>query len=364
MKRFWELVMSSRGADRVYCLPFALLFRLMTPLYQFFSRRQLESRHKACSGGWQARVISVGNITVGGSGKTPIVIYLAQQFLSGGKKVAIVHSGYGRMKKNDLLFNSAKGREYPIDRIGDEVAMMAQMLPNVAFAVGRDKKTMVTMVDREHKPDVILIDDGYQRLDIKKDLDIAVVGAELLIHDTSVWKRLLHLFPGGILREPMSALARADALFLAGSAPDLSLIKDIAMLRTYNSRAAMVSWQLGVTEVECDGNNLPVKTLRERRPYLFAGIGSYARLKNMIKDLDLNLAGDYDFGDHFDYDRSDFEMLKRLSDGTGADCYLTTAKDRVKLPGSGLDKPLYCLLLRAQPTDRHVVDGLLGLDLS
>ena len=364
MRRFWELVINARGRDRIYCLPFLLLFHLITPLYQFFSRRQLRSRHEACSGGWQARVISVGNITVGGSGKTPIVICLAQRLLSAGKKVAIVHSGYGRKKTDDLLFDSAKGKDYPIERIGDEVAMMARMLPNVAFSVGRDKKKMVTLADREHKPDVILIDDGYQRLDIKKDLDIAVIGVELLTRDTSVRKQRLHLFPGGILREPMSALARADAFFMTGSAPDLSLVKDVVSLRTFNSRAPIVSWELALAEVEHDGNVLPVETLRERRPYLFAGIGSYDRLKNMLKDLDLSLAGDYGFGDHVDYDRSDLEMLKRLADGAGADCYLTTAKDRVKLPPGGLDKPLYCLLLRAQPTDRHVVDGLLGLDAS
>lgn len=362
MKRFWELVVNARGADRIYCLPFLLLFRLVTPLYQFFSRRQLRSRRDACSGEWQTKVISVGNITVGGSGKTPVVMYLAQRLLAAGERVAIVHSGYGRKRADNLLFDSEQGKAYPVDQLGDEVAMMARMLPNTVFAVGRDKKKMVMLADREYRPGVILIDDGYQRLDIRKNVDIAVVAAELLNPDAPGRRSRCHLFPGGTLRERMSSLARADALFVTGTARELSLIKDVAMLRTYNSEAPMASWELTLAEVEHEGNIFPLDTLRERRPYLFAGIGSYERLTNMIGESALTISGDYSFGDHADYDRSDFEMLRRLSDGAGADCYLTTAKDRVKLPSGGLDKPLYCLLLQAQPIDPHVVDGLLGLD--
>ena len=166
MKRFWELATSARGWDRVYCFPFIILFRLITPLYQAVSRRHLTQRRKRCSRDWRAQVISVGGVTVGGSGKTPIVMSLAQRLIAVGKKVVVVHSGYGRAGKSELLIPYGRGGDSPLDLMGDEVAMMARMVPSLGFGVGRDKKGMLTRADRELSPDAIIIDDGYQRLDI------------------------------------------------------------------------------------------------------------------------------------------------------------------------------------------------------
>lgn len=359
MKRLWEIVVSARGIERFYCFPFRIVFRLITPLYQAFSRRHLRRRCRRCSGGWRAKVISIGNITVGGSGKTPIVVYLAGQYIAGGKKVVVVHSGYGRKHRRDLLVGYNEGADLAADQVGDETAMMARMMPQAGFAVGCDKKKLVTLADQNLAPDVILIDDGFQRRDIRKDLDIVVI-EEMILTDDRETKRAMSLypFPRGILREEPAVLSRADAVFVTRTA--VASNRE-ATVRRYNDTAPVIPWQLVLEGVEENGVVAGLDKLADRRPFLFAGIGSYRRLEEMIRAAGVALQGEYDFGDHFDYDASDISMLRGLAVATGADCYLTTAKDMVKLTPSDFDRPLLCLRLAVRPDHADRLRKLIGL---
>jgi tetraacyldisaccharide 4'-kinase len=356
VKRLWQAVIDARGSDRIYCFPFLLVLKIVTPLYQLFSRRKLSRRHRQCSREWGARVISVGNITVGGSGKTPIVLYLAERCLSRGDKVAIVHSGYGRSCTEDIVIDYGKGAEYTVACIGDETAMMAGLLPQAAFVVGRDKKRLTIRLDRELAPDIILIDDGYQRRDIAKEVDIVAVNPSILdIDDGDEAPGPRRLFPAGVLREPLMALSRADAVFVVSTKPVSPAILEPAIKR-YNDGAVVITWSFSLAGAYVAGKDVSLDDLRQRRPFLFAGIGSYARLKRMLTDAGIAVFGDYDFGDHHDYGAADVRLLARLA--AGADCYLTTAKDLVKLPAEALDKPICCLRLLAQPDDPGRVDRL------
>jgi tetraacyldisaccharide 4'-kinase len=370
VKRFWELVVNARGADRFYCFPFLLLFRLITPAYQTLSQWNLRRRKGRCSGGWKAKVISVGNITVGGSGKTPIVIELAGRFIARSKSVVIVHSGYGRKSKADCLIGYGRGGDCSVDQTGDEVAMMARFVPQAGFAVGRDKKKMVALADQDLSPDVIIIDDGYQRLDIKKDVDIAVASSGLLDlffnnHSGEGKKRRrrrLRLFPGGILRERPGTLERADAVFVVNTGSDKAYERLSSKVERYDNKALIIGWHLFFEGAERDGVPVDLNCIKERNPFLFAGIGSFERLLTMIKDAGIKLSGYYRFGDHYEYDKLDIEHLRNLACDAGADCYLTTAKDLVKLAHQSFDLPLYCLNLAARPDDTPLVDGIIGLE--
>ena len=354
MKRLWELATSARGWDRVYCIPFMVLFRAITPLYQAISRRHLARRRKRCSRDWTAPVISVGGVTVGGSGKTPIVISLARRLIDSGKKVVVVHSGYGRAGRSEQLIPYGRGSDSPVDLVGDEVAMMARMVPSLGFAVGRDKKGLVIRADRELSPDTIIIDDGYQRLDIQKESDLAVVDRELLGERP-------RLFPGGVLSERLSALSRANAIFLFQAA-DSNLPSDMqSTIRKYNPGAPIVAWIGSLDGVEIEGRSVGLDQLYHRKPFLFAGIGSYPRLLAMVSRAGIPTAAQYSFGDHFDYHPSDLALLRDMAHQAGADCYLTTAKDRIKLADGTLDLPLYCLILKVTPSDGALVDTLIGI---
>lgn len=365
MKRFWEIVVTSRGADRFYCFPFLLVFRIITPVYQFFSRRHLLRRRSRRSRDWRTKVISVGGITVGGAGKTPVVGYLAEMLLAQGKKVAVVHSGYGRKRNGDQVVGYGRGPDAGVAAVGDEVAMLARMVPQAAFAVGPDKKRMLARVDHECRPDVTVIDDGYQRLDIVKEVDLAIIPASLLSDDQDPHlQRQFRLFPQGILREPRRALGRADAIGVTGSEEELSRFRITGRIGDHVRDIPLIRWTLEPAGAVCEGNEVSIDDLRKHQPFLFAGIGSYSRLLAMVRNAGIPIAGDYDFGDHFDYDRLDIDMVRRLASSAGADSYLTTAKDLVKLPQEAFDKPLYCLRLRVRPLETETLRDIIGKGLS
>lgn len=359
MKRFWEIIMTARGGERIYCYPFLLFFRMITPLYQYFSRRNLQKRLKRRSRDWKAQAISVGNVTVGGCGKTPIVAWLAQHLISQGKRVAIVHSGYGRRSDKELIISPGRITDYAVAETGDEVQMMGAILPEAAFAIGRDKKKMVALVDLKFSPDVILIDDGFQRLDIAKDRDIVVVETSSLLSSSAEGISALRLFPGGFWREPLSSLKRAAAIFVVDptGAVDKKAITD--NIQKYNDNAPVVFWRFSLSGASCGDRVVGLDDLRERRPMLFAGIGSYPRLLAMIEASGIKPVGEYNFGDHYDYDKSDIDHIMRMAREFKADCYLTTAKDAVKLPHDAFDKPVYVLQLAVAPDDIQLVEKLL-----
>jgi tetraacyldisaccharide 4'-kinase len=239
--------------------------------------------------------------------------------------------------------------------------MMARMTPEAAFAVGRDKKKMVSLADQKLKPDVILIDDGYQRLDIEKDIDIVMVSPS--IFDINVDGKPLRgicPFPGGVLRETFEALGRANAVFVITDDKDSEVMPETA-IRRYNETAPVIEWNFTFSGVERDGEKESLDILKIKRPFLFAGIGSYSRLTGMIDKSGISLSGSYSFGDHHEYDKSDLTMLRDLSNANGADCYLTTAKDTVKFPSTLLDKPVYCLCLSVEPMELTRVNEIIGL---
>lgn len=354
MSRLWAKATAARGWSRALWSPLILLLRLTTPIYQWFSRRHLARRKASCSPVGRATVISVGNITVGGSGKTPVVIHMAERLLAHGKKVAIVHSGYGRRSEEDVFVEYDQGPNCAVDTIGDEVAMMTRRLPTAAFAVGRDKKNVAGEADRRFAPDVIIIDDGYQRLDIQKNLDIVVISPDVLAGRA-------RLFPGGILRERLETLERAHAVFIM-HADEIMLRERIdAAARGFNAAAPMIHWRLTLDGAETDGKVVGLESMRGLRPYLFAAIGSFPRMYDMVTRAGIQPAGWFDFGDHHRYTDADGERLRHVAERCGADAYLTTPKDAVKLGGLRFDRPVYTLRLAAEPLDTEALDRLMEL---
>ncbi len=360
MRRFWEIIISAEGSNRFYCFPFICLFWCITPLYQLLSRYNLKKRKSRCSRDWNSKLISIGSIMVGGSGKTPLTIWLARRFIDSGKKVVVLHSGYGRkIDDKDIIIGYNQTGQYSLNQIGDETAMMIGEIPEAGFAIGSDKKKMLIKADQKLSPDIIIIDDGFQRLDIEKDIDIAVIDQSTLSNfKNGLNESNQRLFPSGKLREPLSALKRADSLFVIGtnSSSDFSPQNELSEKRT-------VYWRAEILGVICDGKVLPLDILKEHKPFLFAGLGSYDRLLTMLESNGIELAGEYNFGDHHDYDKSDIEHLKDMAriKGAKADCYLTTAKDMVKLSDMKFDLPVYCLVFSVEPHDMSALDDVLEI---
>jgi tetraacyldisaccharide 4'-kinase len=262
-----------------------------------------------------AKVISVGNLTVGGAGKTPVVIHLASRLARAGRKVAVVSRGYGRASREVFAFDQATTRT--ADETGDEPLLIARRCPGVTVWVGPDKAELARRAHEEGGAEVILIDDGFQTRRLARDLELVVI-------DTGVGLGNGHLLPRGTLREPRASLGRADLLWLKGDRPFES--GGLPFVRARHRPALLVRPD-GVPEA------LSSEAARSLRFVAFCGIARPGPFFAALRNLGLTVVDERAFPDHHRFSPASLEALQSQARSRGAEL-LTTEKDGVRLPTS------------------------------
>ncbi len=203
-----ESIMNSKGDPPLP--PLALLLHCMSIFYgaaqrlraTSYQHRVIPSRELPC------KVISIGNITVGGTGKTPMTIYVATEIKRAGFNVVIVSRGYkGRAEKHGGIVSDGRRIYMDADQAGDEPYMIACRLNDIPVVVGKDRFAAGMLAIDKFQPDVIVLDDAFQHLKLKRDLDLVLLDHRRPFGNT-------HLLPRGVLREPVSSLARGAACIL------------------------------------------------------------------------------------------------------------------------------------------------------
>jgi tetraacyldisaccharide 4'-kinase len=260
-----------------------------------------------------APVISVGNLTVGGTGKTPMVIWLAEQFLADGKRVAILSRGYRGSGDTS-----------------DEIELMKSRLQGRAlFGVGKDRYAEGRRLEAKGV-DVFLLDDGFQHLPLGRDVDIVLVDSTRPFHKQFV-------LPAGPLREPRSALHRADLVVFTRtdqSKRTLYLIQRFPQFAIYPS----VTKLLGFRAYSADGRG---EALHGRIPgpvFAFCGIGNPDAFFFDLDRWGVRLAGRRAFADHHRYTVSETQELERAAEAAGAKVLITTEKDAQNIPPNSFSR--------------------------
>ncbi len=284
-------------------------------------------------------MLSVGNLTVGGTGKTPVTIFLADYYVGKGKKVGIVPSGYGRLVKTNICATGSEISQKDITETGDELMEMAESLPKVYFSVAKSKTSAAELLEKKYQVDIIIVDDGFQHRKLYRSLDILLIDAGLDLRKESI-------FPLGRLRENISAANRADMIFLTKanfikSGNDFSKWlrrqfpnKPIADIHFINN-----SLVYGKDEIE-------LNSISSQSCYLFAGIGNFDGLRNHIKQILPNLKGWRQFSDHCRYNQSDIDQIKNDLEKYQPEYIITTYKDYTKLKSYDFGQQIYYLKLR------------------
>lgn len=261
-------------------------------------------------------VISVGNLTVGGTGKTPMVLYLAEKFLREGKRVGILSRGY-------------RGEH----GASDEIEMLKQRLGGRAeFGVGPDRHAEGRRIEKERPVDIFLLDDGFQHLKLARDVDIVML-------DGSKKLREQWLLPSGILREPISACSRADMLIVSRKhqRPDIEANDSHEHLIFYAQTRLLGFRKIGKTETP-----LYLSELGAGPYFAFCGVGNPEAFFEDLRRWHANLAGTMKFRDHHSYSRSDVSRLMNAARQAGACALVTTEKDEQNLRDVKLeDMPIY-----------------------
>jgi len=281
-------------------------------------------------------VLSIGNITVGGSGKTPLVSFIAHDLILAGVRVGIVSSGYGRRDKRSVMEPGYKLQDMDATVTGDENKLLAMLLPDAIFSIDRVKAEAARRLADSGLVDMIIVDDGFQHFRLARDID-------LVAYDAGFKRRWLKLFPYGMLREPRSALKRATLIIVtrAKFATDLNALK--RRIRKINHDAPIYHAAFAARNVIGRDQTRPVKYLEDKSVFLFAGVGNFRALERQVSAL----AGDLDcaceLSDHQIYDRALLEKLKAQADKLESDVVLTTAKDWVKLGDFDFGREFYYL---------------------
>jgi len=288
--------------------------------------------------------ISIGNLTVGGTGKTPVTAYLAGMLSDSGYRVAVLSRGYRRSSgKRPLLVSDGHALLADAGESGDEPYLIARLNPAVAVAVGADRVRAARLVCSVTSPEVILLDDAYQHRPVHRDINL------LLVDGRDPWGNG-KMLPLGPLREPQSGVSRADALIVTrghGDCPD-----DLKpVLERHNRHVAMFHLRIHPDGyVRSDGQEISSAALKGFSVFAFSGIARPARFEEDLRSLEVNLVGARRFSDHHPYRRRDLEGVVRQARDAGAEALVTTEKDLMRIDGlddSGL--PCYALRLRIDP---------------
>ncbi len=274
------------------------------------------------------RVVSVGNLTVGGTGKTPIVILLTERLLAKGRRVAILSRGYKRTGKTPRLLVSDGSRILvgPLEA-GDEPFLMAQRCPHAIVAVGADRAALGQWVLEQHPIDCIVLDDGFQHRSLHRDVDLVLL-------DATDAAGLDALLPAGRLREPLTELCRANAVMItrADSRQDVDVIRSRLHAISYSSEDTVeVVFRPESIIAIVSGERQPIGWCRRKKSWLVSGIGNSRSFRRSAESMGVEILGETAFEDHHDYHHDDIEKIRANLQATGCEIVLTTEKDGGKL---------------------------------
>lgn len=278
-------------------------------------------------------VISIGNLTTGGTGKTPMAIYVARLAEKSGCRVAVISRGYkGRAESEGGIVSDGKTILMSPETAGDEPFLMASALNGIPVLVGSNRyESGMTAINR-FKSEVLVLDDGFQHLALYRDLNI-------LLLDSAKPFGNGHLLPRGILREPLTSISHSDALIMTRSdrkGPGLieTFYKDRPFFRAFH--VPYVSNLFSFKESRSFKNETPVnhdQFIREKSFFAFSGIANNEDFFNTLRKMGANLCGMKGFADHHVYKAQDIHEILNASASAGASCLVTTEKDYVKLHG-------------------------------
>jgi tetraacyldisaccharide 4'-kinase len=300
-KGFWPSLL--RGFLFFLSMPYALAVAVRNRLYDW------KLKTVRCL---DCRVIAVGNITAGGTGKTPLVEYLAEYVLARTPRVAIVSRGYGAGN----------------DESNDEKLMLCENLPDVPHVAGADRYACGLIAQDRHDAHVVIMDDAFQHRRVGRDLDIVTLDA------TNPFG-YGYLLPRGLLREPPAALARADDVVVTRA----RLVEKETLdalereIRRHAPDVLICQAEEQVTSiVRLDGQPREVDEIRGKRVAAFCGLGNPEAFRCTLKKLDIDAEPFLLFDDHHRYTESDFRAIDAAASAENTEVILTTHKDRVKLP--------------------------------
>lgn len=283
--------------------------------------------------------LSVGNLTFGGTGKTPFVEFLAKRFRFEGKRPAVLSRGYRRRSRGLIVVSRGEGPVVNAEDGGDEPVSLAHRLPGVIVVVA-ESRAKAAHAASELGADLLILDDGYQHLAVRRDVN-------LLLLDAADPFGSGRLPPFGTLREPLSSLARADLAVFTRASRGAPSAEALAKLHQFHPNLPFYTARIRPAGLwDEQGSPLEASALA-RRFIAVCGVANPAGFSASLGELELSPEETLHFRDHHSYLRRDIERIRRAAERSASTWIVTTEKDAVKLSGR-LALPLITMRLRVE----------------
>jgi tetraacyldisaccharide 4'-kinase len=277
-------------------------------------------------------VISIGNLTVGGTGKTPAVIALAREAKKRGRQPCVLTRGYKGKAAGPCVVSKGSGPLLGVEEAGDEAFLMAEKLKDIPVIKGNDRYEagMFALNASIPEPSLFILDDGFQHWILDRDVDILLIDRTLPFGNRK-------LLPTGMLREPLTEMKRADVIVITKTASHIAdspggeedLIREI---RNYNREAPLyMSSHLPLGLKTAAGQDLPLSVISEKTVFGFCGIGNPDSFKKTLAALRAQVRGFIAFRDHYSYREQDIRRIFAMAQECAADWIVTTEKDIMRL---------------------------------
>lgn len=334
---------------------------LLFPLFLFYTaavylRNKLYDLRLLKSCTIDAPVVSIGNIQVGGTGKTPFVEYLAKKLEQWGYETAILTRGYRRESNESFIIDKSNRLKITPRLIGDEPYLLHQNLPSAILGVDADRCRTAQRILEKHPQAVFLLDDGFQHRRISRDFDIVLI-------DVSRWSDFPFLFPLTSLRDVKSSLRRGDVFILTRMEGNEHKAVELENYLTKRFQKPVLRAEFLALNIRFlrDGALLPVEALKDKKAAAFCGLANPAQFFGMLNSIGTRLVMQKQFDDHHHYRVEEIEAMVTDSRQIGADLIVTTQKDAVKLAEvmGNLPKQLCYLEIAAGLRDECELDNAL-----
>ena len=286
-------------------------------------------------------VVSIGNLTLGGTGKTPLTMWVARWYQQQGWRVAVLSRGYGaRPAARCRVVSSGHGPLLAWQEAGDEPYLLACALPGVPVLIGKDRYRTGRYACEQFGAEVVILDDGFQHHALQRDLDIVLIDASNPFGSGA-------LFPRGILREPLRSLRRAHAIVLTRVELARATLPALCQqIRRWNRQQPIYHLATVVEALHRQGTHSAVAlaSLRQCRVVAFVGIGNPQAFVSTLTQLGVEVATLFVFPDHHPYTQEEWQTIVATVKTQQAAYLITTDKDAVRLPSAWqASVPLYTL---------------------
>jgi len=321
------------GATKLALTPLSVVYglgvRMRNALYRRGILRTLEV---------DAPVISVGNLTVGGTGKTPLVEWIAGQLAQSGLRVAVLTRGYGRNSSGRVVVSDGSMIRSNVDESGDEPFLLAQNLNGRAAVISDANRVAAASWAIDNlKTEVFILDDAFQHQSIRRDLNILTIDA------TNPWGNR-SLLPKGRLREPITELSRADCVMItrANDSDQIDELRSEIESRRPGLPTFISSIEFaGLQKLDGTNSSPEINAFSAKPVAAFCGIGNPESFFSLLRGAGCQLKDTSAFRDHHKYTQADIDRLVNHAAHNGAEAILTTAKDAVKLKLLSFTLPCY-----------------------